>query len=252
MTHFAFASPVTPEQALKDTITNVIRAKSANSPRSKVVNIGPSEIGDPCLRKLAYKMVQVAKVNDHSDPWPSISGTAIHAWLAEAFEAENENDDHSAWLVEHRVTARPGLTGTVDLFDTNRGTVIDHKCVGATSMKTRKAEGPTEQQVIQLNVYGYGLEQQGYEVKKIALAFYPLGGMLTGMHTWVGEYDKDVAIEAMLRLDSTVELLAMLDPEEHPDRWELVPASSSRLCTYCPWFMPGSTDLSIGCPGGKA
>jgi hypothetical protein len=243
-----FTSPVTPEQALKDTITNVIRAKSANSPRSKVVNIGPSEIGDPCLRKLAYKMVQVAKVNDYSDPWPSISGTAIHTWLAEAFEAANGDAD---WLVEHRVEARPGLAGTLDLFDRKTGTIIDHKCVGATSMKTRKADGPTEQQIIQLNVYGYGLEQQGYEVNKIALAFYPLGGMLTGLYTWVGEYNKDVAIEAMLRLDSTVELLAMLDPEEHPERWELVPASTSRLCTYCPWFVPGSDNLAIGCPGGS-
>jgi hypothetical protein len=251
MTTPTFASPVSSEQALKDTITNVIRAKSDNSPRSKVVRIGPSEIGDPCLRKLSYKLMEVPKTNSFSDPWPSVSGTAIHAWLAEAFEADNENDDHSAWLVEHRVTARPGLTGTVDLFDTNRGTVIDHKCVGATSMKTRKADGPTEQQVIQLNIYGFGLEQQGYEVNKIALAFYPLGGMLSGMHTWVGDYDKDVAIEAMLRLDSTVELIAMLDPEAHPERWELIPAATSRGCSYCPWFVPGSDNLAIGCPGGS-
>jgi hypothetical protein len=248
MTTLTFASPVTPEQALKDTITNVIRAKSDNSPRSKVVRIGPSEIGDPCLRKLSYKLMEVPKTNSFSDPWPSISGTAIHAWLAEAFEAVNGDAD---WLVEHRVEARKGLSGTLDLFQRSSGTVIDHKCVGATSMKTRKADGPTEQQVIQLNIYGFGLEQQGYEVKKIALAFYPLGGMLTGMHTWVGDYDKDVALSAMLRLDSTVELLAMLDPEEHPDRWELVPASSSRNCSYCPWYLPGSTDLSTGCSGGK-
>jgi hypothetical protein len=247
MTVPIFAS-VTPEQALKNRITNVICAKSNNNPRSKVVRIGPSEIGDPCLRKLSYKLMEVPKTNSFSDPWPSVSGTAIHAWLAEAFEADNADAD---WLIEHRVEVRPGLSGTLDLFDRTNGIVIDHKCVGATSMKARKADGPTEQQVIQLNIYGYGLEQQGHEVKQIALAFYPLGGMLTGMHTWVGDYDKDVAIEAMLRLDSTIELLAMLDPEEHPERWELVPASTSRLCTYCPWFMPGSDNLAIGCPGGS-
>jgi hypothetical protein len=248
MTIPTFASPVSPERALADTITNVIRRKSDNSPRSQVVNIGPSEIGDPCLRKLSYKMAQVPKTNNASDPWPSVSGTAIHSWLAEAFTADKNRN----WLVEHRVTVRPGLAGTLDLFDLDSATVIDHKCVGATSMKTRKAEGPTEQQIIQLNVYGYGLEQQGYEVKNIALAFYPLGGMLTGLHTWVGNYDKDVAIAAMLRLDSTINLLAMLDPEDNPERWELIPASGSRNCTYCPWFVPGSTDLSTGCPGGTA
>jgi hypothetical protein len=248
MTVPTFASPVTPEQALKDRITNVIRAKSVNSPRSKVVRIGPSEIGDPCLRKLSYKLLEVPKTNSFSDPWPSVSGTAIHAWLAEAFEADNGDAD---WLVEHRVEARPGLSGTLDLFDRTNGIVIDHKCVGATSMKDRKANGPTEQQIIQLNIYGYGLEQQGHKVNKIALAFYPLGGMLTGLYTWVGEYNKDVAIEAMLRLDSTVELIAMLDPEAHPERWEIVPASTSRNCTFCPWFVPGSDNLSTGCPGGS-
>ena len=248
MTTPTFASPVSPEQALKDTITNVIRAKSDNSPRSKVVRIGPSEIGDPCLRKLSYKLLEVDKTNSFSDPWPSVSGTAIHAWLAEAFEADNGAAD---WLVEHKGEARPGLSGTLDLFDRKTGTVIDHKCVGATSMKARKSDGPTEQQVIQLNVYGYGLEQQGYEVNKIALAFYPLGGMLSGMHIWVGDYDKDVAIQAMLRLDSTVELIAMLDPDTNPERWEMIPASTSRTCSYCPWFVPGSTDLSTGCPGGS-
>jgi hypothetical protein len=95
------------------------------------------------------------------------------------------------------------------------------------------------------------LEQQGHEVNKIALAFYPLGGMLTGLHTWIGDYDKDVAIEAMLRLDSTVELIAMLDPEANPERWDMIPASTSRTCSYCPWFVPGSDNLSTGCPGGS-
>jgi hypothetical protein len=197
---------------------------------------------------LSYKLLEVPKTNSFSDPWPAVSGTAIHAWLAEAFEANNADAD---WLVEHRVEARPGLAGTLDLFDRTNGIVIDHKCVGATSMKTRKADGPTEQQIIQLSIYGYALEQQGYEVKQIALAFYPLGGKFSGIHTWVGDYDKDVAIEAMLRLDSTVELIAMLDPEVNPERWEMIPASTSLLCTYCPWFVPGSDNLTIGCPGGS-
>jgi hypothetical protein len=247
MTTPTFASPVTPE-SLRLRIMDIIRAKSDNNPRSKVVRIGPSEIGDPCLRKLSYKLLEVPKTNSFSDPWPSVSGTAIHTWLAEAFEANNADAD---WLVEHRVEARPGLAGTLDLFDRKNGIVIDHKCVGATSMKARKEEGPTEQQIIQLSIYGYALEQQGYEVKQIALAFYPLGGKFSGIHAWVGEYNKDVAIEAMLRLDSTVELLAMIDPEAHPERWEIVPASTSRNCTFCPWFVPGSDNLSTGCPGGS-
>ena len=247
MTTSTFASPVTPE-ALRLRVMDIIRQQSNNNPRSKVVKIGPSEIGDACLRKLSYKMLEVEKTNTMSDPWPATCGTAVHSWLADAFTADKSGN----WLVEHRVTAREGLSGMLDLFDIdNGGMVIDHKCVGATSMKTRKAEGPTRQQIVQLNVYGYGLEQQGYEVSKIALVFYPLGGKFSGIHTWIGDYDRDKAIEAMIRLDDTKNLIAMLDPDENPERWAMIPASSSNLCLFCPWYVPRSEDLSKGCPGGS-
>jgi len=240
-----FASPVSPEQALKDRITNVIRAKSDNSPRSKVVRIGPSEIGDPCLRKLSYKLLEVDKTNSFSDPWPSVSGTAIHAWLADAFG----KDDASDWLIEHRVTITETMAGTVDLFDINNGIVIDHKCVGASSMKKVKAEGPSEQQIAQIMLYGFGLQQAGYEVKSVALAFYPLGGMLTGLHVWMSDYDFTIAEKAIDRLDNLDKLLALLSVEEYPERWAAIPASPSWLCGYCPFHIENSDNLGTGCPG---
>jgi hypothetical protein len=177
-----------------------------------------------------------------------VSGTAIHTWLASAFEA----DTTGKWLVEHRVTInnRPG--GQLDLFDIESGTVIDHKTAGATSLKARKAEGPTAQQIIQLNMYGLGLEQEGYTVNKIALAFYPLGGTLSGMFTWIGDYDREIALTAIERLENTQNLVVMLDPESNPDRWALIPATTSFGCSYCPWFIPNSDDLSKGCPGETA
>jgi hypothetical protein len=243
-----FVSPVSSDRALADRITNIIRAASKSNPRSKQTSLGPSEIGEPCVRRIAYRLMNWDKVNDFSDPWPSISGTAIHAHLADIFT----KDKSSSWLVEHRVTARKGCAGTVDLFDIDNGLVIDHKCVGATSMKARKAEGPTEQQIVQLNIYGMGLEEAGYEVKNIALAFYPLGGMLDGLHVWVGEYDRAVAEAALNRVDNVINLLVAVDPEVTPENWSMIPATTSRACTYCPWFAPGSTDLSIACPGSSA
>ena len=184
-------------------------------------------------------------MNTFSDPWPAISGTAIHEWLAEAFGSTDEGD----WLVEHRITARPGLSGTVDLFDIENGIVIDHKCVGASSMKARKLEGPTRQQLVQLMIYGYGLEQQGHKVKQVALAFYPLGGMLSGIHVWIGDYQPTLAEEAMQRLDDLITLLTAADVEENPENWQLIPFEPSRSCNFCPWFSPESTDLSKGCAG---
>jgi len=240
-----FKAPATPAKQLEQRIARIIRNSDSNKPRSLQVNIGPSEVGEPCLRKLAYKLIQVPKVNEFSDPWPAISGTAIHEWLASAFGETNDGD----WLVEHRITARPGLSGTVDLFDVANGIVIDHKCVGATSMKARKLEGPTHQQLVQLHIYAYGLEQQGHEVKQVALAFYPLGGMLSGLHVWVGDYNEQIALDAMSRMDDLITLLTAADVEENPENWKVIPIEPSRTCNYCPWYTPDSDDLTKGCAG---
>lgn len=240
-----FNAPATPAKQLEQRIARIIRGSDSNKPRSKQVSIGPSEVGEPCLRKLAYKLIQVQKVNTFSDPWPAISGTAIHEWLATAFGETDEGN----WLTEHRVTARPGLSGTVDLFDIDNGIVIDHKCVGATSMKARKTDGPTRQQLVQLMIYGYGLEQQGHKVNKVALAFYPLGGMLSGLHVWLGDYDEQLALEAMARIDDLITLLTAADVEENPENWQLIPAEPSRNCNFCPWYSPEATDLTKGCAG---
>jgi len=239
-----FVSPATAEHALRDRLAGIIRAHSNRNPRSAVAAIGPSEVGEACSRRLAYRMLGWDKTNDTSDPWPSISGTAIHAWLADAFVTDPDN-----WLVEHRVQVRTGLAGTVDLFDKINGIVIDHKCVGATSMKRATSSGPSEQQLVQINLYALGLEREGYTVNKVALAFYPLGGSLTGLHIWIGDYQPQIALDAINRLDLTTNLVLMLDPEKHPERMSAIPASPSSKCSWCPWYLPSSNDFAVGCPG---
>jgi hypothetical protein len=169
--------------------------------------------------------------------------------LADAFNDQYDGEENKLYLVEHPVMINDELGGTVDLFDIHAGMVIDHKCVGATSMRSRKQSGMTHQQRIQINCYGLGLERAGYEVKKVALAFYPLGGRLDGMHTIVEPYNRDLAQEAMDRLNETRTLLWQLDVEAVPSNWGLIPATTSRMCIYCPFYLPGSTNLSAGCPG---
>lgn len=240
-----FVAPHSPSETLRQRIEQVVRGRSANTTRSKQVPIGPSEAGDACLRKLAYRKANVPKQTESSDPWPSVSGTAIHAWLADAFGKDNNSD----WLIEHRVTITETMAGTVDLFDISNGIVIDHKCVGASSMKKVKAEGPSEQQIAQIMLYGFGLQQAGYEVKSVALAFYPLGGMLTGLHVWLADYDFTIAEKAIDRLDNLDKLLALLSVEQYPERWAAIPASPSWLCGYCPFHIEDSQDLGTGCPG---
>lgn len=227
-------------------IQNVVNNRASNAPRSKQKRIGLSEVGEVCVRKHIYKMLDWNTTNQQSDPWASISGTAIHSWLAEAF---GEFPDR--YLVEHPVNVTDELGGTSDLFDIQLGMVIDHKCMGATSMKSRKRDGMTHQQRVQVNLYGLGMERQGYEVRSVAIACYPLGGRLDGLHTIVEPYNRQLALDAIERLEDTKVLLWQLDPEANPNHWNLIPAAPSRNCIYCPWFLPNSTDAFFGCPGEK-
>jgi len=229
---------------LADRIKDVVNNRSANAPRSQQKRIGLSEVGEICVRKTSYKLLDWEKTNPATDPWASISGTAIHSWLADAFE---EFPDQ--YLVEHPVKVTEELGGTADLFDIERKMVIDHKCVGATSMRSRKKDGMTHQQRIQCNLYALGFENEGYAVEKIALAFYPLGGRLDGLHTIVEPYNRQMALDAIQRLEDTQVLLWQLDPESNPKNWDLIPTTPSKSCSYCPWFLPFSQDGSKGCPG---
>jgi len=230
--------------ALADRIKSVVNNRSANAPRSQQKRIGLSEVGEVCIRKTSYKLLDWEKTNPATDPWASISGTAIHSWLASAFE-----DFQDQYLVEHSVKVTDELGGTADLFDIGNKMVIDHKCVGATSMKSRKKDGMTHTQRVQINLYALGFEREGYEVEKVALAFYPLGGRLDGLHTIVEPFNRQLALDAIQRLEDTQVLLWQLDPEANPANWELLPKTPSRACSYCPWFLPFSKDGSKGCSG---
>jgi hypothetical protein len=229
---------------LSDRIKDVVNNRSANAPRSQQKRIGLSEVGEICVRKICYKLLDWKKTNPATDPWASISGTALHAWLADAFM-----DFPDQYLVEHPVKVTDELGGTADLFDIERKMVIDHKCVGATSMRSRKKDGMTHQQRIQINLYALGLENEGHAVEKVALAFYPLGGRLDGLHTIVEPYNRQLALDAIQRLQDTQVLLWQLDPEGTPNNWDLIPTTPSNFCSYCPWFLPFSKDGSKGCPG---
>jgi hypothetical protein len=236
---------------LSDRIKEVVNNRSANAPRSQQKRIGLSEVGEICVRKTSYKLLDWEKTNPSTDPWMSIQGTAIHAWLADAFNDQFDGEENKLYLVEHTVKVTDELAGTADLFDIEKKMVIDHKCVGATSMKSRKKDGMTHTQRVQINLYGLGFEREGYEVEKVALAFYPLGGYqgINGLHTIVEPYNRQLALDAIQRIQDTQVLLWQLDPEANPKNWELIPATPSINCSYCPWFLPNSQDGSKGCPG---
>lgn len=253
-----FAAPAAPaqptfgaEHPFKAEIMEIIRWAATNAPRSTQQAIGPSEIGNPCLRKIAFKVGRTPAVNKIGDQWFSVIGTAVHAWLAEAIdryqrEVLGRGPDNPRYLIEQSVRLpMPGedVIGSCDLFDRDVGRVEDHKIVGATSLKKYVDYGPSTTYRKQAHLYGYGWEVRGYTVREVVIAFYPRSSFLQHMHVWSEPYDRQVALDALSRLHTVRQLRQVLTPN-------LLPANGDRAtCVYCPWFRPGVAADERGCPG---
>jgi hypothetical protein len=239
-----FASISSPGQQVAQQLKELIVQAGTWSPRSKQIAIGPSEIGHECSRRLAYKLLDWEKPNESgSSSWAAQVGIAIHAYLAEVF------GKIEGYEVEQRVVIRSNLSGTVDLFDSIRGIVLDWKTVGFNQLKERRSEGATIQQQAQIQLYGYGKAQSGATVNKVGLVYLPTSGALEDMHCELFDYDESVALKALSRIDDLYTLLSTVDVEANPTMLNVIPAAPSRNCNWCPYFIPFSKDLSKGCNG---
>lgn len=241
----AFAPLNSPTKTLALELAEIITNAGIYTPRSQQVYMGPSEIGQECIRKMAYKLLDWEKANESvGGNWAAQIGTAIHSHLEGIFAKYPERFE-----VEQKVQIRANLSGTVDLFDKEKGYVLDWKTTSPAGVKAKRSEGATSQQITQVQLYGYGKAQQGVQVNKVGLIFLPTGGQITDMHIELYDYDESAALSALARLDSVYELLSTIDVEENPQMWPLIPATPSRMCMYCPYYRPFSTDLAVACNG---
>lgn len=233
----------------------MIERAAASAPRSLQAELGPSEAGEPCTRRLAYKMLDWPKARA-IDPWAAVQGTAVHAWLADAFRAENERLGRDRYLVEQRVepltrdtSPVPGvLAGSCDLFDRDTGIVTDWKLTSTARLRHYAASGPGAKFRVQAHLYGLGLQWTGEDVRTVAIVFLPRATELDGIHVWSEPFDPQVAAAAVDRLAAIRDAITALDPETYPDRWELLPPDFGS-CRHCPWLRPGSRQMADGCPG---
>jgi hypothetical protein len=243
-------------EILAERIAALIVDTALNSPRSLQKRLGPSEVGDPCERRLTYKLLDWPKANEHQDPAANIIGTGFHTWMEEAFTRRQTvlPDGRPRYKVEERVTVRdstaPGavIAGSTDLFDRLTGTVWDWKLVGISSLDDYRRKGPGPQYRTQAHLYGLGQENAGEQVERVAICFVGRYHELR-VHVWTEPYDRQIAEQGLARLDRIRQQLVDLDPEANPERWTQIPTSDLAKCRFCAWFKPGSTDLSVGCPG---
>ncbi len=243
-----FTPPAPSQHPIAAALRQAVLDQSTYAPRSLQRTLGPSEYGEPCARKLAYRLMDEDKTNTDSDPWASIVGTATHAWLADALLADNTRSGELRWLVERRLEVRPGLEGSCDAYDVRRRAVVDHKVVGPSKLRDYKMSGPSEQYRKQVHLYGKGYRRLGLPVDEVAIAFYPRAGQLSGMHVWSEPYDETIADDAIARVDTLLQVIVEMQVDDHPEHYKAIPRAPGRNCLYCPWLRPGP-DLGTACPG---
>lgn len=228
-----------------------IEAAMAAHPRSQQVEIGPSEIGEPCTRKLGYKLAGVPERNPGGgDGWLPQIGTAVHTWLEGVLGGVNDTHPFERYFLEETVTVGTvdgqQIKGHCDVYDRVTATVIDWKCVGDTQLKKYRAFGPGDTYRKQAHLYGKGWEDAGLPIDTVAVYFLPRNHQLSGGYFWHEPYDRQIAVDALARLEAVAQAL-----KGGPAVLPLLPTTES-FCNYCPWLNRGSTDLATGCPGDPA
>lgn len=216
-------------------IVATIRRQASGAARSLQVHIGPSELGIQCDRRVVGKMVapvlDLPTQSEHTDPWPSIVGTAIHAWMAEAFAA----DDPVRWATEKPVIPHPDHPGTLDLYDAKTKSVLDHKCLGASPAATLRSRGPHRQYLAQLGLYALGCLRAGLPVEHIGIVLLPrTGSSLDGVYVWL--HDMDAEIAELLRevLDDTKRRKALAEEVVARTRTLNQVVATPGECFFCP------------------
>jgi len=144
------------QKALSDAITD-FGHRNPRSLQSAAGIIGPSDLG--FCRAKAVLMTKGVEQTDVTPINAAQIGTAIHAYLAQAFEWANP--DH--WLVEQRGTATfpsgAEISGTADLILQDWNALIDAKTVDG--FEWVKREGSSQNHKYQRHTYALGAVQAG-------------------------------------------------------------------------------------------
>jgi hypothetical protein len=237
---------IDPAEHLRNELIDMIMTRHRATPRHLQVELGPSEIGHPCTRHLAYALTDETRCNPQWDPLPSIIGVATHTWLHTAAMLANTILQRERWLAETKVYVTDWLSGSCDLFDTDTGTVIDWKVPGDNQFGILRGHmNPVYR--IQVHLYGKGFVNLGHDVRTVAIMLLPRGGSLSSSHLWSEPYDPALAERALTRRLMISAAIETFDLKNHPERYEWFEKEGYQ-CVFCPWFSP-KPDGPLQCGG---
>lgn len=203
---------------MSDIYDAILRELTKPSERDKQRKVGPSELGDLCERCLAEKLLGVHK-EEKNYPLAPMIGTAFHLYLENTIGLEG-------YLKETKVTVGTiegygSISGTADGFDTTTGHVIDYKVLSKKKIKAfasatfldesynpefysdSMTEGQLKKYYYQMQLYGLGMENTGYEVNHTSLILFPrdctIESVTMASHELCFKYNRDAALSVMER-----------------------------------------------------
>ena len=169
-------------------LKNALYDNDKTRERSMQTEIGASSVYG-CARQAWSIIHGKKKVNTNTESLAAIIGTAVHATLAEAMKQADTFDD---FLIEEEFRT-PDLKGHVDLYIKSTKTVIDWK----TTTKKNMNKFPTEQQKMQVHLYGYLIEENGYSVETVSLVAIARDGWMKDVKVWEAPYSRKTALEGI-------------------------------------------------------
>jgi hypothetical protein len=234
-------------------LRQIVIDRAENAPRNLQRHLGPSEIGVPCDRQVVGKLVGFERTNHVTDPWPSIMGTAGHAWMEDTFRGHNDALGWQRWLVEQRVTPHPDHAGTSDLYDAANLCVDDHKFLGETSMAKLRADKVPPQYFFQLLTYRRGYQLMGLRVDRIVIIGWPrTGSSVDGMYVWEHECtpEDDVKLDTLFARMQWRKQWAAAISAGNAKLSDVPAVPDPDDCYFCPFYRPAARhDGGPGCPG---
>lgn len=195
-------------------LKTVIADEDAARPRSQQTaiaraenrwGVGPSDIGR-CRKAIQYR----ERPPEGFEPLPEDKiaahvGAILHEGTAKALRRRRKGRRYRK--VEADVYV-PGfdVPGHVDLFEVPIGKVTDWKWIGEYAWENQTADGPREDDVDQVQLYGLGLEEMGYDVKEVCVT-YVRRARPADIEAFVRPYDRVRALAAADRLHAVIDAL---------------------------------------------
>ena len=237
-------------------IRDILVRQSHREPRSVQRDPGPSELGVICDRQVVAKMAGEAETGHTADPWPSIVGLALDAWLKQYFRNENRLNGFDRWLTDIKVRPHPLYPGTLDLYDTVTYTVLDLKAQGASTAAKLRSGGPSPRYFNQVRLYAWGMRLAGYRVDRVSIVSLPrTKSFLSEIYVWdhvLTEADDLAVIELLQRTEARRHAAQLVTSGQLPIG-QVQRTPDGEECHFCDYFrVEAAHDGGPGCPGDRA